>query len=144
MRSVSVFYRVFRPWHPSQSRRPYGRLASSPTGGAGAKRLSGEKNSKKKSARFHGRFQLALRPDFGNCIIFVKKNVLSHPVCLLDQAADVVDQHFEGGAAKASCIGLTVVKYWVMTLSKLRPRSLTSRRMRRRIRSSASVSTKIL
>ena len=34
MRSVSIFYRVFRPWHPSQSRRPYGRLASSPTGGA--------------------------------------------------------------------------------------------------------------
>ena len=31
-----------------------------------------------------------------------------------------------------------------ITLSKLRPRSFTSRRMRRRMRSSASVSTKIL
>ena len=30
MRSISIFYRAFRPWHPSQSRRPCGRLASSP------------------------------------------------------------------------------------------------------------------
>ena len=48
------------------------------------------------------------------------------------------------GYTKASCIGLTVVRYWSITLSKLRPRSFTSRRMRRRMRSSASVSTKIL
>ena len=45
------------------------------------------------------------------------------------------------GYTKASCMGLTVVRYWWMTLSSERPRSLTSRRMRRRMRSSASVST---
>ena len=48
------------------------------------------------------------------------------------------------GSTKASCMGLTVVRYWWMTLSRERPRSLTSRTRRRRMRSSASVSTKIL
>ena len=45
------------------------------------------------------------------------------------------------GSTNCSCIGFTVVKYWVTTLSNVRPRSLTSRTMRRKIRTSASVST---
>ena len=40
--------------------------------------------------------------------------------------------------------GFTVVRYWETTDWSVRPRSSTSRRARRRIRSSASVSTKIL
>ena len=45
---------------------------------------------------------------------------------------------------KVTCIGFTVVRYWFTTDWRLRPRSSTSRRTRRRMRSSASVSTKIL
>ena len=47
------------------------------------------------------------------------------------------------GSTNCSCMGLTVVKYCVMTLSSVRPRSRTSRSARRRMRTSASVSTKI-
>ena len=49
-----------------------------------------------------------------------------------------------GNITNCSCIGLTVVRYWLMTLSKERPLSLTSRTILRRIRTSASVSTKTL
>ena len=52
-------------------------------------------------------------------------------------------QELKAGRA-IDCPGLTVVRYWLMTLSRERPRSLTSRTRRRRMRSSASVSTKIL
>ena len=48
------------------------------------------------------------------------------------------------GSTNCSCIGLTVARYWVTTESRLRPRSLTSREIRRSSRTSASVSTKIL
>ena len=41
-------------------------------------------------------------------------------------------------------MGFTVVRYWFTTDSSERPRSSTSRRARRRMRTSASVSTKIL
>lgn len=40
-------------------------------------------------------------------------------------------------------MGLTVVRYWSMTESMLRPRFLTSRRIRRHRRTSASASTKM-
>ena len=48
------------------------------------------------------------------------------------------------GSTNWSCMGLTVDRYCSTTESKLRPRSFTSRVKRRRMRTSASVSTKIL
>ena len=82
-------------------------------------------------------------------------------ICLFDQAADVVRQHLDGGGVlaavghddvrvalaglhKSFMHGLDGGQVLLITLSRLRPRSLTSRTRRRRMRSSASVSTKIL
>ena len=53
----------------------------------------------------------------------------------------ITSAYFFDGSTNSSCIGFTVEVYCVMTDCIVRPRSQTSRRIRRASRMSASVST---
>ena len=70
--------------------------------------------------------------------------IMSRATRLWPPSSTTMSAYFREGSTYCSCMGFTVVRYWETTDWSVRPRSSTSRRARRRIRSSASVSTKIL
>ena len=70
--------------------------------------------------------------------------IRSRATRLWPPSSTTMSAYFRVGSTNCSCMGFTVVRYWVTTDCMERPRSSTSRRARRRMRTSASVSTKIL
>ena len=69
--------------------------------------------------------------------------IISNATVLCPPSGTIMSAVRRYGSMNCSCIGFTVVRYCVITDSRLLPRSWTSRVIRRSMRTSASVSTNI-